>query len=190
MPIQPLTEEEKNRLLHLARVSLISAVQGSEKPEIDLSSLTPALREHGASFVTLTKHGGLRGCIGSLEAYRPLAIDVSEHAIDAALHDYRFPAVKPSELPSISIEISRLTPPQLLDYENADDLLAKLRVGVDGVIIRDGSRKATFLPQVWQKLPNKSAFLEHLCEKMGASPTLWRQKHLQVAIYQVEEFHE
>lgn len=190
MPIQPLSVEDKQTLLHIARQTLELGVLKKPLPPLQLDSLSPALRENGASFVTLTKNGVLRGCIGTLEAYQPLAEDVREHTLDAALRDYRFPPVEPSETSKIKIEISRLTQPQPLTYEDVQDLLQRLRPGIDGVVLRDGFRKATFLPQVWEKLPDPVTFLNHLCEKMGAAPDLWRKKHLQVATYQVEEFHE
>ena len=134
------------------------------------------LREEGASFITLTIHGELRGCIGALEPYQPLAPDVQEHAVAAALEDPRFPPVAPSELDQIEIEISRLTLPKKLAYTDAEDLLAKLHPQVDGVILRDGPRRATFLPQVWEKIPDKAEFLDNLCYKMGAAPDTWRRK--------------
>ncbi len=186
-----LTPDEKKQLLRLARQALEAGVRGELPEPLRLEELSPALRQNGASFVTLTRHGQLRGCIGALEAYQPLAQDVQEHAIAAALNDYRFPQVGPLELPDIEIEISRLTPPQPLPYTDADDLLAKLRPGIDGVTLRDSmGRRATFLPQVWRQLPDKAEFLSHLCQKMGASPDAWRGGHLTVHTYQVEEFHE
>lgn len=185
-----LTDEEKGILLRLAREALEKGVRGEEIPPLDPSTLTPALRSEGASFVTLTVHGQLRGCIGALEPYQSLAEDVQEHALAAALRDPRFPPVTPAELSRIHIEISRLTRPRPLPYTDAEDLLAKLTPGLDGLILRDGSRRATFLPQVWAQLPEKETFLSRLCQKMGASPDLWRKKHLQVEVYQVEEFHE
>ncbi len=185
-----LTEEEKGILLRLAREALEKVVRGEEIPPLDPARLTPALQSEGASFVTLTIHGQLRGCIGALEPYQSLAEDVREHAVAAALHDPRFPPVTSDELPHIRIEISRLTRPQPLPYTDAADLLAKLNPGLDGLILRDGFRRATFLPQVWSQLLQKEAFLNHLCLKMGASPDLWRKKHLQVETYRVEEFHE
>jgi len=187
---EKLTQDEKQTLLKLARASLEAGVRGQPLPPLDPAALTPALRAEGASFVTLTVGGELRGCIGALEPYQSLAEDVREHAVAAALQDYRFPSVRPGELPKIAVEVSRLTMPELLDYTNADDLLAKLRPGVDGVILRDGVRRATFLPQVWEKVADKDEFLSHLCLKMGAAPDLWRRKHLEVLVYQVEEFHE
>jgi AmmeMemoRadiSam system protein A len=149
------------------------------------------LQAPGASFVTLThRNRELRGCIGALEPYLPLAEDVREHAVAAALHDYRFPPVLPEELSNLVIEVSRLTLPRSITYDCPEDLLKVLRPGVDGVIVRDGVYKATFLPQVWAKLPEPEEFLGHLCLKMGGAPDLWRFKRLQVQIYEVEEFHE
>lgn len=185
-----LTNEEQRALLKLARQALESGVRGEKLPPLDLKSMPARLQEPGATFVTLTIRGNLRGCIGALEPYQPLAEDVCEHAVAAALQDFRFPNVQPQELPQIEIEVSRLTHPVPLEYTTPDDLLSKLHPGVDGVVLRDGSRRATFLPQVWEKLPNSATFLENLCYKMGVAPDLWRNKHLTVLIYQVEEFHE
>ena len=185
-----LTDEEKQILLRLARKAVETAVRGLALPPVDKQALTPALRENGASFVTLTIHGELRGCIGALEAYQPLNEDVREHAIAAALKDPRFPPVSENELSRIHIEVSRLTSPTALEYANAEDLLKKLRPHIDGVILRHGHRRATFLPQVWEKIPDPVEFLEQLCYKMGERGNLWREAKLQVYTYQVEEFNE
>jgi uncharacterized protein len=185
-----LSDDEKYILLGLARQALLDAVNNCPLSPLDLNSLPESLQKPGASFVTLTWRGNLRGCIGALEPYVPLAEDVREHARAAALEDYRFPPVRPAEVEEILIEISRLTIPQPLQYEGPVDLLDKLQPGVDGVILVDGFHRATFLPQVWDKLPDKVTFLEHLCQKMGAPEDIWRRKKLQVSIYQVEEFHE
>lgn len=185
-----LTTEEKQILLRLARQALELGVRGEELLPLNPESLSPCLREEGASFVTLTERGALRGCIGALEPYQPLAEDVREHALAAALNDYRFPPVQPAELGEIQIEVSRLTLPVPLDYTSPEELVSKLHPGVDGVILRDGSRRATFLPQVWEKIPKTEDFLDNLCYKMGVPVDLWRRKHLEVLIYQVEEFHE
>lgn len=185
-----LTLDEQKTLLRLARQALEHGVRNQKLPPLDKSSFTPRLYEDGASFVTLTVRGQLRGCIGALEPYQPLAEDVREHAVAAALEDPRFPPVSERELSGIEIEVSRLTRPILLDYKDANDLLSKLRPHVDGVILRDAFRRATFLPQVWEKIPDRAEFLDNLCYKMGASPDLWRKKHLEVLTYQVEEFRE
>jgi AmmeMemoRadiSam system protein A len=178
----PLSTDEKRFLLALARQSITAAVTGQEVEGDKKQAVPNTLMQKGASFVTLTIQGELRGCIGTLEAYQPLYSDVEERAVQAALEDYRFPPVTSEELDLISIEISHLTPSIPLPYKNPLD--------VDGVILRDGMRRATFLPQVWSQLPEASGFLAHLCQKMGAAPDLWRHKVLDVSIYHVEEFSE
>jgi AmmeMemoRadiSam system protein A len=185
-----LTDGEKQTLLRLAREALKCGVRGQKLPLVEKNSLTPHLLEQGASFVTLTIDGDLRGCIGALEAYQPLVDDVREHAIAAALDDPRFRPVVEAELDRISIEVSRLTASRPLEYSDSGDLLKKLRPHVDGVILKGDFRRATFLPQVWEKLPDPEDFLDHLCAKMGARQNLWRSTKLQVYVYQVEEFHE
>ncbi len=186
----PLTEDEKKQLLALAREALHAGVSGKPLPALRLEELPARLQELGATFVTLTRKGELRGCIGALEAYQPLAEDVRQHAVAAALQDYRFPPVQPAELDEIEIEISYLSPPEPVEYDSPSELLEILRPGIDGVILRDGIRRATFLPQVWEKIPDKALFLSHLCEKMGAPYDLWKRKPLQVFVYRVEEFKE
>jgi AmmeMemoRadiSam system protein A len=185
-----LTQLEKSLLLKLARQSLDHAVRSQQLPPLHLAALTPALQAQGASFVTLTNNGALRGCVGALEPYQSLAEDVREHAVAAGMEDYRFPHVQANELNLIQIEISRLTLPQPLVYVSTEDLLASLNPGLDGVILRDGWKRATFLPQVWDQVGGKEEFLSQLCYKMGVARDLWRRKHLDVLIYHVEEFHE
>jgi len=187
---EKLTLDEQKELLRAAREAIEHRVQGKKLSPIQTSSLTSSLRRQGASFVTLTISGQLRGCIGALEAYQPLVDDVREHAVAAAFEDPRFPPLSEDELSRIQIEVSHLTRPVPLEYKDADDLLSKLRPHVDGVIIKDGLRRATFLPQVWEKLPDPSDFMDNLCYKMGAARRHWRNKHLDVFIYQVDEFHE
>jgi uncharacterized protein len=187
---EPLTDDEKRILLKLARQSIELAANHQPLPILVLSEYSAPLQQEGASFVTLTENGELRGCIGALEPYQPLVQDVCEHAAAAAMDDYRFTPVHPREVPTLSIEISRLTVPQLLEYQQPLELLTCLKPGVDGVILRDGQHRATFLPQVWENLPAPATFLSHLCQKMGAPTDLWRRKILQVFTYQVEEFEE
>lgn len=182
-----LTQDEKQILLRLARQTL----EAGRVPDLSHQEFPPRLCENGASFVTLTtRNGQLRGCIGALEAYQPLVMDVCEHALAAAREDYRFPPVRLQELPEIRIEISHLTAPAPLVYSTPAELLEKIRPGIDGVTLHDGGRRATFLPQVWEKLPDARIFLDHLCEKMGAPANLWQRRLLRVETYQVEEFHE
>jgi uncharacterized protein len=191
MQSETLTPIERQLLLQLARQSIEQAVTGKECPPPDLKLLSPALCEPGVCFVTLTLPGNeLRGCIGGLEVTQPLAMDVWEHAAAAALDDYRFMPVNAEELQLLHIEISRLTRPIPLEYEQPEALPDLLHPHLDGVVLKDGLRRATFLPQVWEKIPDPRAFLSHLCQKMGASADLWRRKKLQVEIYHVEEFQE
>jgi uncharacterized protein len=186
-----LTLDERSTLLRLARQAIENAVQGKAYLPESLEDLPPNLCDDGACFVTLTMpNGDLRGCIGGLEATQPLAVDVCEHAAAAAMEDYRFNPVRPEEVALLHIEISRLTSPERLDYDLPEDLPNRLRPNIDGVVLRDGFRRGTFLPQVWEKLPDPCAFLSHLCQKMGVPGDLWRKKKLEVQIYQVEEFHE
>ena len=188
---EKLTLEEQRILLRLAREAMERGVRGEGLSPLNESSLPASLREEGSSFITLTVRGQLRGCIGSLEPYQSLAEDVREHAMAAALRDPRFPPVEEAELNGIKIEVSRLTRPLPLEYKDADDLLSKLCPHVDGIILRDGPyHRATFLPQVWEKIADPAEFLDNLCYKMGAEAGLWRNKHLELLTYQVEEFHE
>ena len=183
-----LSSEEKETLLNVARQSLELGLRGKKLPRLETDS--PLLQADGATFVTLTVNGKLRGCIGALEPYQPLINDVREHALAAAQKDFRFNPVRPEELDQIEIEISRLTKPVPLEYDDALDLLKKLRPGVDGVVIKDGQRRATFLPQVWEQLPDPKVFLSELCAKMGVPSNAWQRKKLDVLVYQVEEFCE
>jgi AmmeMemoRadiSam system protein A len=186
-----LTPEQQQTLLRIARRAMECGVRREKLPAVDEAALPSPLRENGASFVTLTIYGELRGCIGALEARQPLVQDVCEHAVAAALEDPRFPPVREDELSRIQIEVSRLTHPVPLEYKDVADLLSKLRPFVDGVILRDGyGRRATFLPQVWEKIPNTTDFLNYLCLKIGVDADKWRTQHLDVFTYQVEEFHE
>jgi AmmeMemoRadiSam system protein A len=190
VPEKHISDPDRAYLLSLARQSIENFANGASVPRVEIGKLSPVLKEQGACFVTLTSRGYLRGCVGALEAYQSLVEDVREHAVAAAFQDYRFPPVQASEVKDIEIEISYLTRPEPLKYENTEDLPKLIRPNVDGVVIKDGRQRATFLPQVWEKIPDPEAFLEELCVKMGATANLWRRKKLDVMIYQVEEFHE
>ena len=181
MSKEMLSIEERISLLRLAREALESGVAGKPLPPIDLKLLSKNLQEEGASFVTLTLDGELRGCIGTLEAYQPLAEDVREHAVAAALKDYRFPPVNTGELTRIKIEISRLTRPEPVEYQDVAELLTQLRPTIDGVVLKDNLRRATFLPQVWEKIPDPKDFLSHLCNKMGVPMDTWQKRRLDVS---------
>ncbi|NQS91660.1 MAG: AmmeMemoRadiSam system protein A [Chloroflexi bacterium] len=157
---------------------------------LDLEGIPSELNEQGASFITLTKQSQLRGCVGSIEATQPLIQDVQERAIGAGFEDPRFPPITEAELPEIRIEVSLLTKPEPLDYQSPDELVKKLRPGIDGVILKHQYRRATFLPQVWEQLPKTEIFLDRLCQKMGLDPAAWRTIQMQVEVYQVVKFIE
>ena len=152
--------------------------------------MQPKLAEKKACFVTLTKAGALRGCIGHLTAMESLYQAVIDNARNAAVRDPRFAAVQPDEVDQLRIEISVLTEPQPLPFSSPEDLLSKLHPNEDGVLLHIGPRTATFLPQVWAQLPDKVQFLNHLAQKAGCEPSEWRGKDTQVSIYHVECFEE
>ncbi len=134
---------------------------------------TPWLSEPGATFVTLTEHGRLRGCIGSLEAYRPLLTDLRANARAAAFRDPRFAPLTAAELGDTRIEVSLLSATEPLEFTSEADAVSGLRPGVDGVILVWGSHRGTFLPQVWEQLPDPAEFLGHLKRKAGLSASFW-----------------
>lgn len=183
-----LTMEQRQTLLRVARQSIEQALRG-ETPRLP-AGLDARLLQPGAVFVTLTQNGELRGCIGSLVAHRPLAEDVVHNALAAAFEDPRFPPLTAAELPYTRIEISLLTPYQPLSFQNADELVRKLRPSVDGVLLEVGWHRATFLPQVWEHFPNAEDFLAHLCLKAGLPANAWRWPQAKVYVYQVEKFTE
>jgi AmmeMemoRadiSam system protein A len=185
-----LSDDEKHELLQLARQVIIQVVGGKKPITVNVQEKSEALREPGATFVTITKHGNLRGCIGTLEAYQPLILDVMEHAAAAAMDDYRFSPVRSEELGELELEISVLTQPQKISYSNSEELSRIITPGKDGVVIKDGLRRATFLPQVWEQLPLLDDFMGHLCQKMGASAGYWKKGKLEISLYQVIEFRE
>jgi AmmeMemoRadiSam system protein A len=147
------------------------------------------LRQAGATFITLTKDGELRGCIGSLEARRPLGADVAENAVAAAFHDPRFTPMTREEWPSVRVEVSLLSAAKPMRFADQADLLSQIRVGEDGLIIECDGRRATFLPQVWESIPEKVMFLRELLRKAGlASDT--RLGRCQVWRYTVTKWKE
>jgi len=182
--------QDQRRLLALARDAMEAAVQGKKPTTPALDSLPAYFLEPAACFVTLTRGGRLRGCVGSLSPERSLLEEVQLRAVHAALEDHRFRPVSADEARDLDVEISVLTIPRPLAYSGPSDLLSKLRPGVDGVVLKHGHRRATFLPQVWESLPDPEDFLDHLCQKMGSPPDTWRDVPLSVEIYEVVKFKE
>jgi AmmeMemoRadiSam system protein A len=185
-----LSQDEGNYLLMVARSTIKNRLNNREQPQIDWKDLPKRFQEQLGTFVTITIDGNLRGCIGHIIPRETLLEGIRENAINAAFRDPRFPPLTREEFDKTEIEISILTAPQELPYIDAEDLLNKLRPGKDGVIIKKGYREATFLPQVWDQLPDKQEFLTHLCMKAGLSHDTWRKEKLQVSTYQVQAFEE
>ncbi len=177
-----LTEEEKQTLKQIALDSIKNGLEMKTKNV----KIIENLKIKKATFVTLTKEGELRGCIGTLKARQELYRDVTDNAYNAAFRDYRFPPLKKEELKHVKIEISILSDPEKLEYKNASDLLAKLNHSL-GIIIKEGLRQATFLPTVWEQLPDKKEFLTHLCIKADLPPDEWKSEKLEIYTYTVEK---
>jgi AmmeMemoRadiSam system protein A len=182
--------DERQQLLVLARRALEDVVRNGKLPEPDIKNFPPAFALPRGCFVTLTKRGELRGCIGNIIPRQPLCQAIMENARAAALNDSRFEPVRPAELGDLEIEVSVLTEPKSLSFTSPDDLLSKLRPNRDGVILKIGFQSATFLPQVWEKIPDKVTFLNHLAQKAGCAGSAWRESGTKVDIYQVEAFGE
>ncbi len=193
-----LSPELGASLLQLARQTIAGAFQTSNilsggattAPPVDPRLDHPALQEKRGTFVTLKINQQLRGCMGSLAATESIRNSIQRNAATAAFRDRRFPGLTRAELGQVHIEVSILTDPQPLEFTDSDDLLSKLRPDIDGVIIRRDAASATFLPQVWQQLPRKELFLEHLCRKAGLPGDSWKQPGLKVFTYQVQYFEE
>jgi AmmeMemoRadiSam system protein A len=187
-----LTEADRLYLLRIARESIQAAVEKRPLPAVALAELPPQIVQPGACFVTLNRRrtGELRGCTGVLVARSPLVEEVIHTAAQTALRDPRFQPVRPSDVDDLSIEISILTPPERLVYKVPDEIPDLLRPGIDGVTLSKEQRRATFLPQVWEKIPDPVEFLDRLCLKMGLLPGAWRKPGLSVDVYQVVEFSD
>ncbi len=187
-----LTRSEGQILVRLARQTLINHFF----PETPLHEITASdlqnncFQQFNGTFVTIKKNGRLRGCIGNIMPQQSIPEGIRQNTIQAAIHDSRFPPLRAEELDQVHISISILSQPQALPYINGQDLLAKLRPHVDGVILRKGNAGATFLPQVWEQLPDKSAFLSALCRKAGLPPSAWQETPLEVFTYQAQYFDE
>lgn len=164
-----MSEERGTILLAVARASLAAALGLGEEDRRD----EPWLLETGASFVTLREHGDLRGCVGTIRAWRPLLEDVRSNARAAAFSDTRFPPVEAREYRDISLEVSLLSPCEPCEFGCEEEALAQLRPGIDGIVFELRERRSTFLPQVWEQLPDPWEFLAHLKRKAGLPPTFW-----------------
>lgn len=186
-----LTKAERKKLLVLARATIEATLAHRELPPLPESASGIFTKKRGC-FVTLHKHGQLRGCIGNIFPVHPLAEAVRKNALNAAFHDPRFPRVGADEMKDVDIEISVLTLPHDLTYTDAADLKRQLVPGKHGVVISQGIfRRSTYLPQVWEQLPDKDGFLSHLCLKGGMDLNAWKDpKKTTVEVYEAFVFGE
>ena len=163
-------EDQQGRiLLRIARHAIQRRFGDKEKFE----PIEPWLKKEAASFVTLTRQGELRGCMGSIEPRRPLCEDVRQNALAAAFGDPRFSPLSREELDDTRIEVSVLSPIEPLSFSDEADVLNQLRPGIDGIVFEHGGCRSTFLPQVWESLPDPGEFLGHLKRKAGFSADFW-----------------
>ncbi len=176
-------------LLEIARESIKNYFLNNKPDFSSFFKEYPELKDNGASFVTLTKNGNLRGCIGSITAYRSLLDDVISNAQSSAFRDPRFPPLSFEELDKIIIEVSILTKAKSLRYKDYEDLKTKIKPGVDGVILKEGYQQATFLPQVWDELSSFDSFFSHLCLKAGMESNCLNL-HPEISVYQVIKVKE
>lgn len=154
-------------LLDVARRSIEHGISEGRPLVVDVAAFAPELREPRASFVTLRIGGALRGCVGALEAIRPLVADVAHSAFSAAFRDSRFPPVSAAEVAQLDIHVSVLSPLERVAANDEAELLAQVRPGIDGLLLRSGSRQGTFLPDVWKTLPEPRDFVAELKQKAG-----------------------
>ncbi len=187
--MSPISMEDQRYLLHLARAVILDRL-GQKLSHCLPVRNSAEFNEKRGCFVTLHLNGQLRGCIGTIEPIKSLLSAVQENAVLAGFQDSRFLPVTLEEMDKISIELSILTQPVLLLFQNPDDLRKQLKPGVHGVILSKGYHRATFLPQVWEQLPGIEDFLEHLCRKAGMGKTCWKEPKTSVEVYEVSAFSE
>ncbi len=189
-PLEPLLHaEQRQALLAVARRSIALGLEEGRPLRVNLEDYAAELRAQRAAFVTLQEFGQLRGCIGHLEARQPLVKDVAENAFAAAFRDPRFPPVTARELERLHIEISVLTPATPLIFGSEQELVALIEPGRDGLILEEGLARGTFLPSVWESLPNPVDFLRQLKRKAGLPENYWSDR-LRISRYRTESFGE
>ncbi|TET87371.1 MAG: AmmeMemoRadiSam system protein A [Sulfurovum sp.] len=179
-------------VIPLAKAAILAALNQPESFDLEQALKEyPQLQENGAAFVTLNTmpHSQLRGCIGTLEAYRPLYEDIILNAQSAALHDSRFSPLREEELKHIKVEVSILSEPKVLPYKDVEELRTKITPFKDGVVLKHGAHQATYLPQVWEQLPQFDAFFSNLCLKANLDRDCLYE-HPEILTYQVEKYQE
>jgi len=189
---EKLSKKDGALLLKLARESILHGFKEEDRKPGTLKAKGAAkvFKENRGTFVSLHKKGNLRGCIGNIEPVKTIFEGIQDNARHAAFNDSRFSPLSFEELKDTTIEVSILTQPKKINYTDADDLIAKLTPGIDGVIINKNYHSATFLPQVWEQLKDPETFLTHLCTKAGLSADAWKSSNLDVSTYQVQLFED
>ena len=180
---------DRQILLNLARESIQFGLTHSQPLTVKRQNYSDVLQQLRASFVTLHKHGELRGCIGSLKARQPLVDDIASNAFNSAFHDPRFPPLQANEFDQLHIHIEILTPPEPIQFSSEQDLLDQLQPGKDGLLLSEGLHRGTFLPTVWESLPLPEQFLFHLKNKAGLPGDYWSD-NIKVQRYHTESFEE
>ena len=180
-----LNKEQQQQLLTIAKESIAYGLKHGQALNVNSHDFTAALQAVRATFVTLEISGQLRGCIGMLEAVRPLVVDIAENAFAAAFKDPRFPLLTAAEYPQLEIHLSILSATEPMQFESETDLITQIRPNIDGLIIQEGQQRGTFLPSVWEALPKPEEFLRHLKQKAGLPSNYWSDT-LTVSRYQCQ----
>jgi len=184
-----LDGNDKKNLMSVAKASIKHGIERGKPLFVDVSHYVESLRENGACFVTLKLNGQLRGCIGSLQAWRPLVDDCADNAFNAAFRDPRFPGVTEQEYCLLYLHISVLGKTSPMHFDSEEDLLTQLRPDIDGLVLEDLGYRGTFLPAVWEEVPKPLDFLNHLKHKAGLPLNYWSDT-IQVSRYTVTDIHE
>lgn len=185
MSTEQASIEQGSVLLPIARAAIARALNVPQTAD----ETAPWLAGHGACFVTLTQYGELRGCIGTLEAHRPLLADIKSNAVAAALRDPRFMPLSREEFGITAVEVSLLSPTEAMEARDEADALVQLRPSIDGVIFEYGRYRSTFLPQVWEQLPHPRQFMAHLRRKAGLPDDFWAEG-VRLSRYTVTKWRE
>ena len=180
-----LNKQYQQQLLALAKASIEHGLKTGRPLQVNLSEYPVELTEKSATFVTLKINHQLRGCIGMLEATRPLVEDIAINAYSAAFKDPRFPPLQKHEQGDLEIHLSILSPAVPITFTSELDLISQIRPGIDGLILEEGHRRGTFLPSVWESIPKTEQFLAHLKQKAGLSPDFWSE-NIKVSRYTTE----
>lgn len=180
-------KQQQQILLKLAEDAIRHAIEHGTPLTVNRDDYDEVFRQPAACFVTLHSNNNLRGCIGSLEAHLSMVEDVVHNADAAAFSDPRFPPLREDELAGLQLDISLLTPAEPMEFSSEQDLLNQLRPGIDGLILEEGYRRGTFLPAVWEQLPQPEQFLQHLKLKAGLPPNHWSE-NIRISRYTTQSF--